>query len=93
MMAEWAEEQAKTNATTKATNATIKKQRDEIIARENESTHKKTITMLMGQVMTDMTIESRRMVVKWVRSETKDSADPESVSKADTIKEAHEECD
>jgi hypothetical protein len=41
MMAEWAEEQAKTNATTKATNATIKKQRDEIIAREmNRPTRK-----------------------------------------------------
>jgi hypothetical protein len=49
--------------------------------------------MLMGQVMADMTIESRRMVVKWVRSETKDSADPESVLKADTIKEAHEKFD
>jgi len=44
MMAEWAEEQAKINAIIKATNDTIKKQRDEIIAKGNELTHKNMIT-------------------------------------------------
>jgi predicted nucleic acid-binding Zn-ribbon protein len=58
-MAEWADEQAKINATIKATNDTIKKQRNEIIARGNETTHKNTITKLMGQVMADTTSESR----------------------------------
>jgi hypothetical protein len=72
MMAEWAERQANANAIIKAMNDTIKKQRDEIIARGNETTRKNTITKLMGQVMADMTSESRRMVMKWVRNETKD---------------------
>jgi len=93
MMAEWAEAQAKINATIKATNDTIKKQRDEIIAKGNESTRKNVITKLIGQVMADMTTESRRMVMKWVRSEKKDPADPESALKADTIDEAYEKYD
>ena len=40
MMAQWAEEQAKVNATIKATNDTIKKQRDEIITKGNDATQK-----------------------------------------------------
>jgi hypothetical protein len=48
MMAEWAEEQSKINVIIKATNNTIKKQRDEIIVKGNESTRKNTITKLMG---------------------------------------------
>jgi hypothetical protein len=48
-MAEWSEEQAKINATIKATNDTIKKQCDKIIiARGNELTCKNTIRKLMG---------------------------------------------
>jgi hypothetical protein len=48
-MAEWSEEQAKINATIKATNDTIKKQCDKImIARGNELTSKNTIRKLMG---------------------------------------------
>jgi hypothetical protein len=93
MMAQWAEKQAKVNATIKATNDTIKKQRDEIIAKGNESTRKNMITKLMGQVMADMTSESRRMVMKWARMEAKDPKDPESALKADTIEEAHEKYD
>jgi hypothetical protein len=62
MMAQCAEEQAKVNATIKATNDTIKKQRDKIIAKGHESTSKNMITKLMGQVMADMTSESRCMV-------------------------------
>jgi hypothetical protein len=45
MMAEWAEEQAKINATINARNDTIKKQQDEIIAKGNKSNRKNTITM------------------------------------------------
>ena len=93
MMAEWAERQAKINATIKAANDTIKKQRDEIIARGNDTTRKNTITKLMGQVMADMTSESRRMVMKWVRKEEKNLSDPESVLKADTIEEAYQKYD
>lgn len=93
MMAQWAEKQAKVNATIKATNDTIKKQRDEIIAKGNESTRKNMITKLMGQVMADMTSESRRMVMKWLRTEAKDPKDPESALKADTIEEAYEKYD
>jgi hypothetical protein len=78
------------NVTIKATNDTIKKQRDEIIAKGNESTRMNMITKLLGQVMTDMTSESRRMVMKWARTETKDLTDPESALKADTIEEAYE---
>jgi len=47
----------------------------------------------MGQVMTDMTSESRRMVMKWVRNEKKDENDPESAMKADNIEEAYEKYD
>jgi hypothetical protein len=43
--------------------------------------------------MADVTAESRRMVMKWVRSETKDPNDPESALKADTIEEAYEKYD
>jgi hypothetical protein len=89
MMAEWVEEQAKINAAIKATNDTIKKQHDKIIARGNESTRKNTITKLMGQVMADMTPESRCMVMKWMHSEIKDPTDPESALKADNIEEAY----
>jgi hypothetical protein len=93
MMAEWAEAQAKINATIKATNDTIKKQRDEIIAKGNELTRKNVITKMMGQVMADMTTESRRMVMKWVRSEAKDPSEPKSALKADNIEEAYEKYD
>jgi hypothetical protein len=93
MMADWAEEQAKANATIKATNDTIKKKRDEIIATGNETTRKNMITKLMGQVMADMTAESRHMVMEWTRLDAKDPADPESALKADTIKEAYEKFD
>jgi hypothetical protein len=93
IMAQWAEEQAKVNATIKATNDTIKKQCDEIIAKGNDATRKNTIMQLMGQVMADMTAESRRMVMKWVRTETKDPNDLESAFKADTIEEAYEKYD
>ncbi len=54
---------------------------------------KNTITKLMGQVMADMTSESRRMVMKWVRNETKDLTDPESILKANNIDEAYEKYD
>ena len=43
--------------------------------------------------MTDMTSESRRMVMKWVRNEKKDENDPESALKADNIEEAYEKYD
>jgi hypothetical protein len=93
MMAEWVEEQAKINAAIKAMNNTIKKQCDEIIARGNESTRKNTINKFMGQFMADMTPESRRMVIKWTRSEIKDLTDPESALKADNIEEAYAKYD
>ncbi len=59
MMAEWAGRQAKINATIKAANNKIKNQCDEIIARGNEATCKNTTTRLTGQIMADMTSESR----------------------------------
>jgi hypothetical protein len=93
MMAQWAEEQAKMNATIKATNDMIKKQRDEIIAKGNESTRTNMITKLMGKVMADITSEPRCMVMKWARTETKDPTDPESALKADMIEEAYEKYD
>jgi hypothetical protein len=61
--------------------------------RGNESTHKNTITKVIGQVMADIASESRCMVMKWVRSETKEPADPESALKADTIEKAYEKYD
>jgi hypothetical protein len=85
--------QAKINAIIKVMNDTIKKQRDEIMAKGNESTRKNMITKLMGQVMADMTSESRCMVMKWVRNEKKDENDPESALKADNIEEAYEKYD
>jgi hypothetical protein len=93
MMAGWAEGQAKINAIIKAMNNTIKKQRNEIIAKGNESTSKNMITKLMGQVIADMTSESRHMVMKWVRNEKEDENDPESALKADNIEEAYEKYD
>jgi len=65
----------------------------EIIATGNETTRKNMITKLMGQVMADMTAESRHMVMEWTRLDAKDPADPESALKADTIKEAYEKFD
>ncbi len=64
MMADWAEVQAKINAEIKAKNDTIKKQRDEIVAKGNEN----VITGLIGKVLADMTVESRRMVQNWKRT-------------------------
>ncbi len=64
-MAEWAEAQATLNTEIQAENDAIKKQRDEIIVKGNETTRKNTITKLMGQVMGDITAESRRMIMKW----------------------------
>jgi hypothetical protein len=90
MMAEWAEAQAALNAEIQAENDAIKKQRDEIIAKGNETTRKNTITKLMGQVMGDMTVESRRMIMKWKRTEPKDPNDPMSAFMADTIEEAYQ---
>jgi len=49
MMAKSAEEQVKINATIKATNNMIKKQRDKIITSGNESTRKNTLTKLMDK--------------------------------------------
>jgi hypothetical protein len=89
MMAEWAEEQAKINAVIKATNDTIKKQHDKIKVRGNELTTKNTITKLMGQVMADMTPESKCMVMKWTRRQIKDPSEPESALKAENIGEAY----
>ena len=43
-----------------------------------------------GQVMADMTSESRCMAMKWVRSEMKGTLDLEIILKADTIEEAYE---
>jgi len=65
MMVDWAEEQAKINAEIKAKNDTIKKQRDEIVAKDNETARKNVITGLMGKVLADMTVESRRMIQNW----------------------------
>ncbi len=47
MMAKWAEAQARCNAEIQALNDSIKKQRDEIIAKGNETTQKNTIIQLM----------------------------------------------
>jgi hypothetical protein len=90
MMAEWAEVQATKNAAIQAENDSIKKQRDEIIAKGNDAARKNTITKLMGQVMADMTAESRRMIMKWHRTEPKDPNDPASALMADTIEEAYQ---
>ncbi len=57
MMADWTEQQTKLNATIKATYDTIKKQRDEIIDKGNESTRKNMMTKLMGQVLADTGIK------------------------------------
>jgi hypothetical protein len=89
-MAEWAERQAAINAEIQAKNDAIKKQRDEIIAKGSDTVRKNIITKLMGQVMGDMTAESRRMVMKWSRTEPKDPSDPESAMMADNIDEAYQ---
>ena len=89
MMATWATIQAERNAEIKANNDAIKKQRDEIIAKGNEAARMNMITSLMGKILGDMTAESRRMIMKWQRVETKDPDDPESILKADNIEEAY----
>jgi hypothetical protein len=93
MMADWAEEQAKTNTEIKAKNDTIKKQRDEIVAKGNEAARKNVITGLMGKVLADMTVESRRMVQNWKRTEPKDPTDPLTTLMADNIEEAYQKYD
>jgi hypothetical protein len=64
-MAEWAEAQVEHNKEIQAQNESIKKQRDDIISKGNETAFKNTITQFLGKVMGDMTAESRRMVMKW----------------------------
>jgi hypothetical protein len=93
MMVDWAEVQAKTNAEIKAKNDTIKKQRDEIVAKGNETARKNVITGLMGKVLADMTVESQRMVQNWKRMEAKDPYDPQSVLMADNMEEAYQKYD
>jgi hypothetical protein len=44
----------------------------------------------MGQVMGDMTAESQQMIMKWRRTEPKDSNDPTSALMADSIEEAYQ---
>jgi hypothetical protein len=90
MMAEWAEAQVALNAEIQAENDAIKKQRVEIIDKGNETTRKNTITKLMGQVMGNMTVESRRMIMKWKQTEPKDPNDPMSAFMADTNEEAYQ---
>ncbi len=48
MMAEWAEAQAVRNAEIQAQNDSVKKQRDEIITKGNETARRNMITKLMG---------------------------------------------
>jgi hypothetical protein len=93
MMVDWAEEQAKINAEIKAKNDTNKKQRDEIVAKGNETARKNVITGLMGKVLADMTVESRRMIQNWKRTELKDPSDPQSALMADNIEEAYQKYD
>jgi hypothetical protein len=93
MMLEWAARQAERNAEIQAWNDAIKKRRDEIITRGNDVARKNTITGLMGKVLGDMTAESRRMVMKWQRTDTKDPYDPESALKANNINEAYQKYD
>jgi hypothetical protein len=89
-MAVWAEKQAERCAEIKAMNDTVKKQRDKIIAKGNEVTHKNTITNLMGKVLGGMMPESRRMVIKWKRTDPRDPNDPASALMADTIEEEYQ---
>jgi hypothetical protein len=93
MMAEWAEEQAAQNAEIQANNDAVKKQRDEIIMKGNDMARRNTITKLMGQVMGDMMAESRRMIMKWSRTEPKDPKDRTSALMADTIDQAYQKYD
>jgi hypothetical protein len=93
MMADWAEEQAKTNAEIKANNDTIKKQHDKIMAKGNEAARKKVITGLMGKVLADMTVELRRMIQNWKQTEPKDPADPQSDLMADNMDDAYQKYD
>jgi hypothetical protein len=51
------------------------------------------ITKLKGQVIGDMTAESRRMTIKRKRTEPKDPTDPQSALMEDTIEEAYEKHD
>jgi hypothetical protein len=44
----------------------------------------------MGQVMGDMTTESRWMIMKWKRTEPTDPNNPASAITADTIDEAYQ---
>jgi hypothetical protein len=63
----------------------IKKQRDRIITKGSKVAHKNTIIKLTGQVMGDMIAESRRMIMKWKKTETKVPNDPRSAFMRDTI--------
>jgi hypothetical protein len=50
----------------------IKKETDELITKGNDKARRNTIIKLMGQVMGEMTAESRRMIMKWKRTEPTD---------------------
>jgi hypothetical protein len=58
MMAIWAAKQVERNAEIQANNDANKKQRDEIIAKGNETARENMITTLMGEVLGDMTAET-----------------------------------
>lgn len=70
-----------------------RKQRDEIVAKGNKAARKNVIMGLMGKVLADMTVKSRRMIQNWKRKELKDPADPLSALMADNIEEAYQKHD
>ncbi len=89
MMAEWAKKEEIKNANIWAQNDAIKKQRDEIIAQGNLTARQNKMTsLIMGQVLADMTVDYRRMVMHWQRMSI-DPNDPQKLMKAKDMTEAY----
>jgi hypothetical protein len=65
---QWVEERQEHNAATKTRNDTMKKAHDEIIARGGNA-REDMISMLMGAVLEDMSLDSQQRVKTWIRKD------------------------
>lgn len=92
MFAEWNEEQLKKNAKIKTANENNKKRRDEIISRGGD-TRRNTIGKIIGDILQDMSVDSRRMVEGWKRPEPIDEDDEEKDLIADNLDEMYKKGD
>jgi hypothetical protein len=89
MFASLASKQLILNAEINTKNDSLKKMRDEIIARGGEA-RKTMISTIIGKVLADMTEDSRQRILQWKRTEIKDPNDPQCPLTADYMEQVYE---